>query len=87
MHIVFAGLIRNLGDNYAAEVTYLDHNLASAYNAFGSSRADGVYGPRESPSIAVDARTGNARITSRQRLRYERNLPLGTRLYQIVIPP
>jgi hypothetical protein len=90
VHAIFARIIilaerQGLIKGFRAEVSYIDHSRVN-YGRLGSVRADVVFGSPARPQLAVDLKTGRARMTNGQVRRYYDNLPVGSRLYQISVP-
>lgn len=82
IHQLFDIYVDALGPDYAAEVSYKDHEPV-AWGTLGSSRADAIHGPETAPTIAVELKTGGAYLTRGQAQRYKANLPVNTVLYEI----
>lgn len=69
-----------------AEASYILGEPAR-YGAPGSVRADAIVGPIAPPIFVADLKTANAYLTTGQIRQYYRNLPKGTVVVEIRLPP
>ena len=79
IHAHFAETLNAAGPPFSAEVSYLG-GYVGFNGMLGSSRADGVYGPKDKPLYIVELKSGFTLPPSRQIAKYRSNLPEVTQI-------
>jgi hypothetical protein len=86
VHYQFDWMIESMAPEYQGDVSYVGGRV-TFYGYPGSSRADAIFGPEDAPLFAYELKTGGAYVTKGQLNNYKANLPSGTPLVELRIPP
>jgi hypothetical protein len=80
IHAEFSRIMRAQG--FGAEVSYTDQRVV-AYAAYGSVRADAIYGPVSAPAMVIELKTGGAYLSNGEVQDYARHVPGSPSVYVI----
>lgn len=88
IHKIFADNVKAMaasGLPFGSEVSYKDHFLAYR-GQWGSVRADAIYGSAVTPRFVLELKTGGAMMYRADVIKYNDNIPYGTKIIQLRIP-